>query len=603
MLKLVRQLVLAGLTLSLLGGVVTPTLAQAATTDPDSSEATDLQGSVNYQFESVQSPYNWITDEQGQTTKVPWYPGTSADPLPQSYSSAEINTVKSFPFVTTDDIEGSPNYFTASQMTQLAKVGVSVDPDETLADYLAPRNFDNSSFTPKDLATYYTDYAYAYAWIYKVAAQTKLSTRSYSDIKRDLNDNVMFYLREMDSIYPNIKMVDTVTQYFGKTAADFDAQMFLNNISFVHLTDPTERLAHLDPQASADKESDLLKQPVKNFIIQQKDSSAPNETIDIADGQLSVVTSPNCSVFKAAPTTAPSATSKPVTVHYVDDQGNTLKPNKTLTGSLGDDYKTEPLSISGYKLVKTTGDESGKFTSSDQSVTYIYRKAAADVVVKDSVVYATKKIGLYGSPTFSKQALKQAYAKKSRMNRPMFKVIGSATSKNGVKRYKVKDLNGKGMTGYITANTNFVAPLYYVKNQTEVTVINPSGLNAYTKNSLTGKKTHYKQGQVLKVKKIVSHNLTTRFALANGKYISANKKLVIAGKHSMPKRIQAKTAVNRYNTVNLTKKNKHFAKKTTFTVKGWAYSNTKNFRKGDTLRYKVAGGYITANANLVKKLK
>lgn len=91
--------------------------------------------------------------------------------------------------------------------------------------------------------------------------------------------------------------------------------------------------------------------------------------------------------------------------------------------------------------------------------------------------------------------------------------------------------------------------------------------------------------------------------LSNGKYISANKKLVIAGKYTMPKRVQAKTAINRYGTVNLTKKNKHFAKNSTFTVKGWAYSNANNFRKGDTLRYKVAGGYITANAHLVKTLK
>ncbi|WP_082622305.1 DUF5776 domain-containing protein [Levilactobacillus senmaizukei] len=71
----------------------------------------------------------------------------------------------------------------------------------------------------------------------------------------------------------------------------------------------------------------------------------------------------------------------------------------------------------------------------------------------------------------------------------------------------------------------------------------------------------------------------------------------------MPKRVQAKTAINRYGTANLTKKNKHFAKKSTFTIKGWAYSNTNNFRKGDTLRYKVAGGYITGNSRFIKTFR
>ncbi len=68
----------------------------------------------------------------------------------------------------------------------------------------------------------------------------------------------------------------------------------------------------------------------------------------------------------------------------------------------------------------------------------------------------------------------------------MFKVIGTATAKNGVKRYKVEDLNGKGTIGYITANSDYVAPLYYAKKQSKVTVINPSGLNAYSKSGLTG---------------------------------------------------------------------------------------------------------------------
>jgi len=105
------------------------------------------------------------------------------------------------------------------------------------------------------------------------------------------------------------------------------------------------------------------------------------------------------------------------------------------------------------------------------------------------------------------------------------------------------------------------------------------------------------------VNKLVSHNLTTRFQLTNGKYVSADKNLVLAGEYSLPKQVQAKTGINRYGTANLTKKNRHIAKGTTLKITGWAYSNAHNFSKGDTLRYKIAGGYVTANDRLVDTIR
>jgi len=59
-------------------------------------------------------------------------------------------------------------------------------------------------------------------------------------------------------------------------------------------------------------------------------------------------------------------------------------------------------------------------------------------------------------------------------------------------------------------------------------VINAKGINAYQQKSLKTKTGHYKSGQKLKIRKIVKFNKTTRFQLTNGKYVSANKKLVIA---------------------------------------------------------------------------
>jgi len=61
-------------------------------------------------------------------------------------------------------------------------------------------------------------------------------------------------------------------------------------------------------------------------------------------------------------------------------------------------------------------------------------------------------------------------------------------------------------------------------------VIAKNGVNAYQQKSLKTKRAHYKKGKQLKVKKIVAYHKTTRFQLTNGKYVTANKKLVLAVK-------------------------------------------------------------------------
>ncbi|KRN02942.1 hypothetical protein FD13_GL001258 [Levilactobacillus senmaizukei DSM 21775 = NBRC 103853] len=537
-----------------------------------------------------------IYDGTNAPTKNYWYPQADS----QTYTLAEISApdfAATYPKGVTDPLMVEE---TTDMMKKHAFAKFSVFLDDSLAQHVYDHFYPQGADDGESYIQLHTMYMHYCLWAIKMGAEQKLGTFNFTAAKHEYYATIRPLLARLDVLQPGgTSYVSHLDPIF---AADNDTDSLIPSLGAVpsfHLTQlNTKQLARLDPAASEEKDTQILKKPVSTYIQNVNGKVQADGAIFTGLFQpLTVVLSPEPSVAHA--------TSHPVTVHYVDEQGNTLKPDKTLTGSLDDNYKTEPLSITGYKLVKTTGDESGKFTSSDQSVTYTYRKAPADVVVKNSVVYATKKISLYSSPTFTKKAIKQTYAKKSRMNRPMFKVIGTATSKNGVKRYKVKDLNGKGTTGYITANSDYVAPLYYAKNQSKITVINPKGLNAYSRKNLTGKVAHYKQGKVLKVTQIVHHNLTTRFVLSNGKYVSANKKLVITGKYKMPKRVQAKTAINRYGTANLTKRNRHYAKKThaTFNVTGWAYSNANNFRKGDTLRYKVAGGYITANNHLVKALK
>ncbi|WP_367295237.1 DUF5776 domain-containing protein [Levilactobacillus yonginensis] len=237
------------------------------------------------------------------------------------------------------------------------------------------------------------------------------------------------------------------------------------------------------------------------------------------------------------PIVPPIEQAQPVTVQYLDQNQRKLSDNQVLTGELGASYSANQLVFNGYKLAKVTGPATGAYTTQAQTVTFHYVPDlatggdGASVAPISSVVYATKKIGLYRSKNFSKKTLKHWYGKQERVNRPMFVVKGMATSKNGNLRYEVKDVNHHsktaGKTGYITAKKSFVSSVYYQTKQKQVRVINAKGVNRYQQKSLTTKHGHYRKGQILKVKKIVTYNKTTRFQLTNGKYVTANKKLVM----------------------------------------------------------------------------
>lgn len=223
-------------------------------------------------------------------------------------------------------------------------------------------------------------------------------------------------------------------------------------------------------------------------------------------------------------------------------------------------------------------------------------------------ITTTKKIGFYSSTDFSAATRLAWFVQTSQMKQPTFTVIGTAKSTAGHTRYLVRDTNRNsatyGQIGYITAKASHTTSAYYDYAPKTITVINPGGINGYDSAALKQPQKAYKQGTRLTVKKVVTHNATTRFLLTNGKYVSANKHFVTAGQYKVPTKVQAKTAVNRYATVNLTKKNKHYPKKAhaVFKVLGWDYSRGTSTTTAGTLRYRVAGGYITANPKYVKAL-
>ncbi|EAC7119918.1 class 1 internalin InlJ [Listeria monocytogenes] len=68
---------------------------------------------------------------------------------------------------------------------------------------------------------------------------------------------------------------------------------------------------------------------------------------------------------------------EPVTVNYVDDTGKTLAPSETLNGNVGDSYNATAKQIDGYTLSAEPTNATGQFTSSAQTVNYIYTKNPA----------------------------------------------------------------------------------------------------------------------------------------------------------------------------------------------------------------------------------
>ncbi|EBF5138267.1 class 1 internalin InlJ [Listeria monocytogenes] len=68
---------------------------------------------------------------------------------------------------------------------------------------------------------------------------------------------------------------------------------------------------------------------------------------------------------------------EPVTVNYVDDTGKTLAPSETLNGNVGDTYNATAKQIDGYTLSAEPTNTTGQFTSSAQTVNYIYTKNPA----------------------------------------------------------------------------------------------------------------------------------------------------------------------------------------------------------------------------------
>ena len=71
-----------------------------------------------------------------------------------------------------------------------------------------------------------------------------------------------------------------------------------------------------------------------------------------------------------------------VIVHYVDEEGNKLVYDVTITGKVQDPYKTEQKDIPNYEFVRVEGQTEGELTEGVIEVTYVYKKIPAKVIVQ-----------------------------------------------------------------------------------------------------------------------------------------------------------------------------------------------------------------------------
>ncbi|WP_223903001.1 BspA family leucine-rich repeat surface protein [Lactobacillus laiwuensis] len=70
----------------------------------------------------------------------------------------------------------------------------------------------------------------------------------------------------------------------------------------------------------------------------------------------------------------PAAIAPAVTVHYQDEYGNSIAPDRVIQGRIGDGYTTGAETVSGYTLKTRPDNATGFFINSPQSVTYVYSK-------------------------------------------------------------------------------------------------------------------------------------------------------------------------------------------------------------------------------------
>jgi len=232
-------------------------------------------------------------------------------------------------------------------------------------------------------------------------------------------------------------------------------------------------------------------------------------------------------------TSSADTSSKGTSSKDTSSKNTSSKDSSTSGQTSSQSSSTSRHSSSQATSFPASGQSASRVSSSSSQVVASTSQVNPPVAKRGAAVYALKKVGLYRQPTFTKAARKCWYVKQPRTKRPQFVVQDYVYSKHGILRYLVKDVNHQsktdGQTGYLTTDETYVVNTYYQRAPKQVRVIGKQGINAYRNADLTGKRVqHYRRGQLLHVKKLVNHHLTTRLVLTNGQIITGNKTLIIA---------------------------------------------------------------------------
>jgi len=246
--------------------------------------------------------------------------------------------------------------------------------------------------------------------------------------------------------------------------------------------------------------------------------------------------------------------------------------------------KTYTVTYKANPTTPTATESSASSSTADEATTFTPFK-----------IYGKRALYTYKNATFKKNQRVSHYAQKAKAYAPIFEVVGTAKSTSGHLRYKLADGT------YVTANADYVGALYWQGMYQKLYVTNPKGTNAYDGTSFAQatKQKHYRQGTALTVVKQTQVGQTTRYELTNGTYVTGNKQWVSPTKPRLVKQVKVKRTIRLYRDVNGSTFIKRIKPGKTLTVTGWDYSHGRNPRLSGTLRYRVAGGYITANRQFV----
>ena len=148
------------------------------------------------------------------------------------------------------------------------------------------------------------------------------------------------------------------------------------NFAWAYYSDSPGAIIHYKTEDG----TELLTSPT---LIGESGDTIPSEVRDFTGYTL--VSVPEEDSFKKAQLTnltyvyRKNPVAATVTVKYIDTQGNSISDYIPLSDNVGQEYTTEQKIISGYTFKEVQGNKSGLFSTTPQTVTYIYTKNPIEI--------------------------------------------------------------------------------------------------------------------------------------------------------------------------------------------------------------------------------